>query len=177
MRQPNRSTRWPIASLICVLVALLISLRPTEASAGSDRLDMHRCAYANCFTFSVPKRYGHSYRRAPTGSETFRRNRPREDTVSRLQRKIAREQAKRSSSIRKRSSYSYSAIDRPFAHSPFREITCREGRLLVQGQGFSRVNALECQGTIFTYLARENGEIVRVTVDARYGRIISTRPF
>jgi hypothetical protein len=97
--------------------------------------------------------------------------------VSRLQKKIAREQAKRRSSIRKHSPYPHSAIDRQFAHSPFREISCREGRLLVQGQGFSRVNALECQGTTFTYVARENGEIVRVTVDARYGRIISTRPF
>ena len=164
-------------AMICALIALSISLRATEAGAGSNRLDRHRCAYANCFTFSIPKRYGHSYRRAPTGSEKFRRNRPREDAVSRLQKKIAREQAKRNSSIRKRSRFSYSAIDRQFAHSPFREISCREGRLLVQGQGFSRVNALECQGTTFTYLARENGEIVRVTVDARYGRIISTRPF
>ena len=163
--------------MICVLIALSISLRPTEGSAGSNRLDMHRCAYANCFTFPLPKRYGPSYRRVPTASEKLRLNRPQKDAVSRLQAKIARDQAKRSSSIGKRSPYSYSAIDRKFADNLFPKISCREGRLLVQGQGFSRVSALECQGTTFTYLARENGENVRVTVDARYGRIISTRPF
>jgi hypothetical protein len=164
-------------AMTCALIALSISLMPTEGSAASNRLDMHRCAYANCFTFPLPRRYGHSYRAGPTGSEKLRRNRRTQDAVSRLQAKIARDRAKRSSSENERGPYSYSAIDRRFAHDPFREISCREGRLLVQGQGFSRVNALECQGTTFTYLARENGEMVRVTVDARYGRIISTRPF
>jgi hypothetical protein len=164
-------------AMICALIASLISLSPAEGSAASNRLDVQRCAYANCFTFPIPRRYGHSYRRGPMASEKLRRNRPTEDAVSRLQAKIARDRAKRSSSEKERSSYSYSAIGRRFTHSPFPDISCREGRLLVQSQGFSRVNALECQGTTFTYLARENGEMVRVTVDARYGRIISTRPF
>ena len=158
------------------LIALLISLIPVEGSAASNRLDAQRCVYPNCFTLPIPRKYGHSYR-GPLGSEKLRRNRPTEDAVSRLQAKIARDRAKHSSSEKKPSSYSYSAIGRRFRHSPFPDISCREGRLLVQGQGFSRVSALECQGTTFTYLARENGEMVRVTVDARYGRIISTRPY
>ena len=164
-------------AMTCALIALLISLGPTEGSAASNRLDVQRCVYPNCFTFPIPRKYGHSYRRRPIGSEKLRRNRPTEDAVSRLQAKIARDRAKHSSSEKERSSYSYSAIGRRFPHSPFPHISCREGRLLVQGQGFSRVSALECQGTTFTYLARENGEMVRVAVDARYGRIISTRPY
>lgn len=151
--------------MACVLVAMSISLGPIEGSAASNRRDMHRCAYADCVT-------GGS-----AGLEKFRRNRPTEDTVGRLQRKIARAQAeRRKSSQRDQNPHTYSAIDRQFAYSPFREISCRQGALLVQGKGFFRVNALECQGLIFTYLARKKGKTVRVTVDARYARIISARP-
>jgi hypothetical protein len=164
-------------AMTCALIALLIVLSPTEGSTASNRLDVRRCVYVDCITFPIPRKYGPSYRRAPVGSEKLRRNRPTEDAVSRLQAKIARDRAKDSSSATARRSYSYSAIGRPFPHSPFPDISCREGRLLVQGQGFSRVSALECQGTTFTYLARENGKMVRVIVDARYGRIISTRPY
>jgi hypothetical protein len=164
--------------LICALVALSISLTSTEGSAASNRLDKVRCPYANCFTLPLPKRYGYSYRGRTTDSEKLRRKRVMDDAVSRLQEKIAREQAKRrSTSEKERNPYSYSTIDRLYADSPFRELTCREGRLLVQGQGFFRVNPLECRGRTFTYLARENGRMVRVTVDSLYGRIISTRPF
>src|SRR5215212_10683894 len=164
-------------AVTCALIALLISLGQTQGSAAANRIDVQRCLYPHCFTFPMPRKYGHSYRRRPTGSEKFRRNHPTEDAVSRLQAKIARDRAKHSSSEKERSSYSDSAIGRRFPHRPFPQISCREGRLLVQGQGFSRVSALECQGTTFTYLARENGEMVRVTVDARYGRIISSRPY
>jgi hypothetical protein len=164
-------------AMTCALIALLISLGPTGGSAASHRLDVQRCIYPNCFTSAMPRNSGQLYRRRPIGSEKLRRNRPTEDAVSRLQAKIARDRAKDSSSATARRSYSYSAIGRPFPHSPFPDISCREGRLLVQGQGFSRVSALECQGTTFTYLARENGKMVRVIVDARYGRIISTRPY
>jgi hypothetical protein len=139
----------------------------TEGSAASRRFDMNRCAYAGCIRLSTPRKYGYSYQGRVT-----------EDAVSRLQDKIAREQAKsRNSSERNRTQYSYSDTNRVHAYSPFRGIDCREGRLLVQGHGFYRVNPLECQGLTFTYIARENGKMIRVIVDSRYGRIITTRPF
>jgi hypothetical protein len=164
--------------MTCALVASSIHLTTTEGIAASKRFDMDRCAYASCFRLPMAKRYGYSYQGGPTDSaKKLRRNRLTEDAVSRLQDKIAREQSKRrTTSERDRNHYSYSEIN-PFAYSPFRGIDCRKGRLLVQGQGFYRVNPLECQGRIFTYLARENGKMVRVTVDSRYGRIIGTRPF
>jgi hypothetical protein len=153
--------------LSCVLVASSICLTTSEGSAASRRFDMNRCTYAGCIRHSMPKRYGYSYQSRVTG-----------DAVGRLQDKIAREQAKRrNASGTGRNQYSKPDPGRLFAYSPFRGIDCREGRLLVQGQGFYRVNTLECQGLTFTYIARENGKLVRVTVDSRYGRIIGTRPF
>jgi hypothetical protein len=153
--------------LSCVLVASSICLTASEGSAASRRFDMNRCTYAGCIRPSMPKRYGNSYQSRVTG-----------DAVSRLQDKIARQQAKsRNASGTSRNQYSKPNPYRLFAHSPFRGIDCREGRLLVQGQGFYRVNPLECQGLTFTYIARQNGKLVRVTVDSRYGRIIGTRPF
>src|SRR5215208_7862772 len=100
------------------LIALLLSLSPIEGSAASNRLDAQRCVYPNCFTLPIPRKYGHSYRGGPIGSEKLRRNRPTEDAVSRLQAKIARDRARRSTSKTKRSPYSYSAINRQFAFSP-----------------------------------------------------------
>jgi hypothetical protein len=162
----------------CVFVASSIYLTTAEGSAASKRFDMDRCAYVSCFRLPLAKRYGYSRQGGPTDSaKKLRRNRLTEDAVSRLQDKIAREQSKRrKTSERDRNHYSYSETN-PYAYSPFRGIDCRKGRLLVQGQGFYRVNPLECQGRIFTYLAREKGKMVRVTVDSRYGKIIGTRPF
>lgn len=57
---------------------------------------------------------------------------------------------------------------------PYR-ITCGEGRDLLFDGGFRRVRTLECQGRIYTYLARRRGETFRIQVNSRTGRILSVR--
>jgi hypothetical protein len=94
--------------------------------------------------------------------------------VTRLQNRIAEQQAERRTDLkRERRKFSYSEL----YHRRFPRIACRKGRQLVQSEGFYRVDMLECQGRIFTYLARANGKMVRVMVDSRFGTIIGTTPF
>jgi hypothetical protein len=149
--------------VICGLVAWSISLMTIDGDAASRRVNQSRCASVSCLRQFTP---------GVDAANELRRYRRTQDAVSRLQNKIAQQQAERRQQLgksQKRPSYLY-------AYSP-RQISCRTGRQLVRGQGFYRVNALECQGRTFTYLARENGKLVRVTVDSRHGRIIGTRPF
>jgi hypothetical protein len=58
---------------------------------------------------------------------------------------------------------------------PYR-ITCGEGRELLLDRGFRRVRTVECQGRIYTYLARRRGETFRIQVNSRSGRILNIRP-
>jgi hypothetical protein len=58
---------------------------------------------------------------------------------------------------------------------PYR-ISCREGRDILLDRGFRRVRTVECQGRTFTYLGRRGGDIYRVLVSSRTGRIVGVRP-
>ncbi len=55
-------------------------------------------------------------------------------------------------------------------------ISCGEGRELLFDRGFRRVRVIECQGRTFTYLGRRQGDVFRVLVSSRTGRIVGVRP-
>jgi len=153
-----------------------------DASAASTRSGVSSCSYASCLgpTPSRSDRRGSAYKlrhkteqrsRSDIGlnGETQRKRR-NDDAVSRLQNKIAREQAKRKlGNEGDIAGYRYPELNSRSTGS----LDCREGRLLLQGLGYYRVSPIRCQGRIFTYLARENGDTVRILVDSRYGRVIS----
>lgn len=54
-------------------------------------------------------------------------------------------------------------------------ITCGQGRRIVERRGFRNVRARSCQGRIFVYSGRRRGDIHRIEVRRRDGRIISIR--
>jgi hypothetical protein len=54
-------------------------------------------------------------------------------------------------------------------------MSCGAARNLVDRSGYSRVNASECRGDVYTFTARRNGKSYLVKVDAFARRIIGTR--
>lgn len=50
-------------------------------------------------------------------------------------------------------------------------LSCNQARRLVSQQGFSRVQAVECQGRSYTFSARRNGNHYTVSVDSRTGDV------
>jgi hypothetical protein len=153
----------------CFIVLGLVAwicLTNSDAGAASK---VNRCTFASCLGELTP---------AVHSAKRLRRHRRTDDAVSRLQKKIAEQQAERRTKLeRDRQKYSYSELYRRRSYSTFRRIPCRKGQQLVRSEGFYRVSMLECQGRIFTYLARANGKMVRVMVDSRFGTIVGTRPF
>ena len=158
----QRFTKW-------ILAAVLFAVTGTGGYAASTR-----CVHASCLGQSLEKR-GYSYDR--TGSDSTKvLQRQREDTVSRLQNKIARDRARQKQELERTQRHHYPYTN-PADFYGLRQLSCPQGRTFVQGEGFSRVYALKCQGRTLTYLAWENGKRVLVTVDPLLGSIISTRPF
>jgi hypothetical protein len=141
-----------------------------DAGAASRRYDLNRCAYASCFSPDLPR----SVHRNVESKRQLRRKRGA-DPVDYLQRKIARQQLNEQTKSERRRSISEEIYS--YGYNPRRKLTCSRGRLFLQGEGFHRVYAINCRGRTFTYLARQNGETMRVLVDPLYGRIIGTWPF
>jgi hypothetical protein len=153
--------------VIHILVAwAIIALMPNGGSAASKRYGLDRCAYANCFhrelSRSLPERRGYIYK--PHHKIKIEEATP----VGRLQNTIGKQQTERKTAA--------GAFQRPAIlqlQGPS-GLSCRRGRRLLQGQGYYRVSPFECRGRMFTYFARRDGKVVRILVDSRNGRIIST---
>jgi hypothetical protein len=173
-----------------LLAWAIMLLMAADATAASKRQGLSRCAYADCVSRQVSRsqaKSGSSYKprfkrevRDPAvlgAKKDARRKRRIEDPVSRLQKKIARQRLERQTGLdRHDRDDRYRAFNHLHGDSPSRSLTCRKARLFLLGQGFYRISPLDCQGRTFTYLARRNGDTVRILVDSRYGRIISTNP-
>lgn len=141
------------------LLAFAMLLMAADASAASKRQGLGRCAIIDCSRLEV------------------RRKRRVEDPVSRLQKKISRQRLERENRLERRDRDDrYRASSQIYRDGPARSLTCRKARLFLLGQGFYRISPLDCQGRTFTYLARRNGDTLRILVDPRYGRIISANP-
>jgi hypothetical protein len=55
-------------------------------------------------------------------------------------------------------------------------LSCREGRSVVRNRGFRRVQPLDCHGRTFTYVAHRHGDVFKVLVNSRTGRIVDVDP-
>jgi hypothetical protein len=158
-----------------VLTIFVIHVTAAVGEAASTRLTLERCAYVSCFPQPKFEEPNYSFKRSTVGSAKVLR-RQTEDTVSRLQNKISRDQARHKQLVIKdRPSYPYSNRYSPSWYDS--RLSCPQGQRFVLGEGFSRVYALDCQGRTFTYLAWQSGERVLVTVDPLFGGIISTRHY
>ncbi len=56
-------------------------------------------------------------------------------------------------------------------------VSCREGREIVDDSGFNRVRTVECRGRNYTYTGRRHGDMFRIVLNSRSGRIVSVREF
>ena len=54
-------------------------------------------------------------------------------------------------------------------------VSCREGRNIVDDSGFNRVRTVECSGRNYTYTGRRHGDMFRIVLNSRSGRIVSVR--
>jgi hypothetical protein len=169
-----------------LLASAVMLLTAGDVGAASKPHGLGRCAYAACVSRDLSRSLGKSrsskarFKREQrshaltNAKRDLRRKRRAEDAVSRLQDKIARQRLERRA---ERKRLSRDALDRSLIDGYGDSVlTCRKARLFLLGRGFYRVSPLDCQGRTFTFLARENGDTVRILLDPRHGRIISTNP-
>jgi hypothetical protein len=50
-------------------------------------------------------------------------------------------------------------------------ISCRQGARIVAREGFRRVRADDCQGSEYRYFGRQRGDLFKIVVNSRNGRI------
>ena len=55
-------------------------------------------------------------------------------------------------------------------------VSCNEARLIVRERGFRDVRTTHCGGNLHTFMARKKGNVFRIKVYSRNGRIHSIRP-
>jgi hypothetical protein len=164
----QRFTKWVLAAALTVVTG-------TGGDAASTRFNVDRCLHASCLGQSMLEKRGYSYDRTGRDSTKVLRRQP-EDTVTRLQNKIVRDRARQKQELERTRRHHYPYTD-PADFYGLRQLSCPQGRMFVQGEGFTRVYALKCQGRTLTYLAWANGKRVLVTVDPLLGSIISTKPY
>jgi len=59
--------------------------------------------------------------------------------------------------------------------NPYR-IGCAEGRSILRDRGFYRVHIIECYGRTYTYTGRRHGDMFRILLSSRSGRIVDVSP-
>jgi hypothetical protein len=59
--------------------------------------------------------------------------------------------------------------------SPYR-IGCAQGRSILRDSGFYRVHTVECYGRTYTYTGRRHGDMFRILLSSRSGRIVDVNP-
>ena len=73
--------------------------------------------------------------------------------------------------------YDYS--DNRYRSGPRRDAgkkySCKQARRLVRRNGYRKIRAFDCRGRVYGFYARSGGEIYKIRVNVRSGRIISAR--